>query len=407
MNTIDLQSHLRNQEVRLNSAMNKMGLQSKITRLADDPIAAGHLVRYQSYLGRVETFEENARKLNDTFSVTEGYLAANLDILHRVRELSVQAATGTFTSDDLKNMAFETDELLQEMLQNANAIGQDNANLFGGTRTAGEVFTSTLGRVENAPEPLVTDVRYNGNVGTNAVEVDERERVAYNFAGSRVFWAEPQRLFAARDGTPFQVGTDSTIQVDGVDIRLLPGDNMYVIAEKINQSGAAVKASVDPATQGLNMETTDSHQLWLQDVTGTALFDLGLVQDAAQKPPYNIAPTAQVSGGSLFDAVMALRDAMLTGDQRAIGGKHLGALDQGFDNLTRRLGEIGAATERLTANAKRSNLTAMNVGMQLAHEGDQDITQAVTDMKMLEFVHQATLSATAKLYNTSLLNYLR
>jgi flagellar hook-associated protein 3 FlgL len=52
-------------------------------------------------------------------------------------------------------------------------------------------------------------------------------------------------------------------------------------------------------------------------------------------------------------------------------------------------------------------MTALNVGIQIAHEGDLDITQAVTDMKMMEFVQQATLSATAKLYNTSLLNYLR
>jgi flagellar hook-associated protein 3 FlgL len=339
--------------------------------------------------------------------VTEGYMGANLDILHRVRELSLQAATGTFRPDELRNMAFETDELLQEMIQNANAIGQDNALLFGGTRTRGTAFETAMGRVPGGAEPMVTEVRYTGNIGVNSVEVDEREHLAYNFAGDRVFWAEPQRLFAARDGTPYQVGADSTIQVDGVDIALNAGDNMYVIADKINTSGAAVQARVDPVTQGLNMQTTDSRQLWLQDLTGTTLFDLGLIQDASQQPPYNIAPTAQLSGASLFDSIIALRDAMLAGNQRDIGGRHLGTLDQGFNNLAARLAEIGSAEERLAANAKRSNLTALNVGTQIAHEGDLDITKAVTDMKMMEFVQQATLSATAKLYNTSLLNYLR
>jgi flagellar hook-associated protein 3 FlgL len=254
---------------------------------------------------------------------------------------------------------------------------------------------------------MVTGVRYLGNLGVNSVEVDEREHVAYNFAGDRVFWAEPQRLFAARDGTPYQVGADSTIQVDGVDIALHAGDNMYIIADKINASGAAVQARVDPVTQGLDMQTTDSRQMWLQDVTGSTLFDLGLIQDSSQQPPYNIAPTAQRSGGSLFDAIMAIRDAMLVSNQRDIGGKLLGTLDQGFTNLTSRIAEIGAAEERLASNAKRSNLTALNVGIQIGHEGDLDITKAVMDMKMMEFVQQATLSATAKLYNTSLLNYLR
>jgi flagellar hook-associated protein 3 FlgL len=407
MNRVDLQSHLREQEYRLNQATNQMGLQSRISRQADDPIAAGHLVRYDASVNRVETFEEIARKLSDTFSVTEGYMGANLDLLHRVRELTVQAGNGTFRPEDLRAMAFETDELLQEMVQNANAIGQDNTLLFGGTRTRGTAFEVAMGRVKTGAEPMVTEVRYQGNIGANSIEVDEREHLAYSFAGDRVFWAEPQRLFAARDGTPYQVAQDSTIQVDGVDIELRTGDNMYVIADKINASGAAVQARVDPVTQGLNLQTTDSRQMWLQDVSGTTLFDLGLIQDASQRPPYNIAMTAQRSGGSVFDVVIAIRDAMLAGNQRDIGGKLLGTLDQGFNNLTARLAEIGSAEERLAANAKRSNLTAMNVGIQIGHEGDLDITKAVTDMKMMEFVQQATLSATAKLYNTSLLNYLR
>jgi flagellar hook-associated protein 3 FlgL len=63
--------------------------------------------------------------------------------------------------------------------------------------------------------------------------------------------------------------------------------------------------------------------------------------------------------------------------------------------------------ERATLNAERNSLTAYNVSTQISREGDLDITKAVTDMKMMEFVREATLSAAGKLYASSLLDYIK
>ena len=38
---------------------------------------------------------------------------------------------------------------------------------------------------------------------------------------------------------------------------------------------------------------------------------------------------------------------------------------------------------------------------------DLDITKAITDMKMLDYAHQATLSNAGKMFNNTLLNYMR
>ena len=203
------------------------------------------------------------------------------------------------------------------------------------------------------------------------------------------------------------VKSDSVINIDGKDIKLKAGDNVYSIISKINNSGAAVKAQLDPVTNGLNLRTTDARQLWLQDKKGSALFDLGLIKDASQRPPYNLGAAAQVSGGSLFDTVIAFRDALLRGDQESIGGKVLGGLDSGVGNLTRRIAETGAQYERAQVAISRSQTNNLNTNAMIAREGDLDITKGITDMKMLDYVKQATLSTAAKLYNTSLLNYIK
>lgn len=407
-NNNDTQYNLRRQEVNQAVLNRQIGTQHRIGQLRDDPIAAGHLVRYQSYLGRVNQFEKNAQTLSDQFNVREGYIDQNLQIMHRVRELAVTGANGTYTPEDLKNMAVEVNELLKELIQNANAVGPDGNSLFAGTRTKGIAFDVEMRNVPGSNENLIEVVRYKGNVDTNKIEVDENQYLTIDNSGNKTFWAEPQQLIGQRDVTSWQALEDSIINVDGVDISIKSGDNVYAVAAKINDSGVAVKAGVDPVTNGLTLSTTDSHQIWLEDKSGSALNQMGIIEDASQFPPYNVNTSAvKVSGGSLFDSVIALRDAMLKGDQESIGGRVIGTLDYGINNLTTRLAKNGSDYERAMNNAERSRTNEVNVTALVSREGDIDFTKTITDLKMMEIVNQATLSNAGKMYSSTLLDYMR
>ncbi len=398
---------LRLQESKLNKASNQMGSQRRIHELRDDPIAAGHLVRYQSFLSRVENFEKNALTLSDRFVLREGYMNNSLDVMQRVREIAVTGANGIYTKDDMRDMAMEVDELLKELVQNANAVSSDGNSIFAGTNTKSSAFDVEMGTVQGSAVPLISNVKYNGTIDMNKVEVDERKYLSVDNAGNRTFWAEQQQLFGGRDVSAWQASADSTISVDGVAINIKAGDNVYALASKINDSGAAVRAKIDPVTRGLNLETTDARQLWLSDVNGSVLSDIGIIKDASQKPPYNIGNSVRVSGGSMFDTVIALRDALLKGDTEEVGGRVLGALDSGIANLVTRIAKSGSQYERAQLNVQRNSATAMNVTQQISREGDLDITKAITDMKMLDYTYQATLSNAGKMFNSTLLNYMR
>ncbi|MFC2330924.1 MAG: flagellar hook-associated protein 3 [Treponema sp.] len=407
MNNADTQMHLRLQESKLNKASNQMGSQRRIHELRDDPIAAGHLVRYQSFLSRVENFEKNALTMSDQFVLREGYMNNSLDVMQRVREIAVTGANGIYTKDDMRDMAMEVDELLKELVQNANAVSSDGNSIFAGTNTKSSAFDVEMGTVQGSAVPLISNVKYNGTIDMNNVEVDERKYLSVDNAGNRTFWAEQQQLFGGRDVSAWQASADSTISVDGVAINIKAGDNVYALASKINDSGAAVRAKIDPVTRGLNLETTDARQLWLSDVNGSVLSDIGIIKDASQKPPYNIGNSVRVSGGSMFDTVIALRDALLKGDAEEVGGRVLGALDSGIANLVTRIAKSGSQYERAQLNVQRNSATAMNVTQQISREGDLDITKAITDMKMLDYTYQATLSNAGKMFNSTLLNYMR
>ena len=81
MNNADVQFRLRYQESKLNKANNQLGRQRRIQELRDDPLAAGHPVRYQSFVDRINTFESNAQSITEKLSVREGYMNDSLQIM--------------------------------------------------------------------------------------------------------------------------------------------------------------------------------------------------------------------------------------------------------------------------------------------------------------------------------------
>jgi flagellar hook-associated protein 3 FlgL len=406
-NNRQTQNNLRRQEIEKAKIDNQIGTQSRINNLRDDPLAAGRLVKYQSYLTRVNNFEKNAQTLTDQFQYREGYMQNTLEVMQRVRELAVQGANGINTAEDLRNMAVEVNELLGELLQNANAVGPDGTSIFAGTNTNIQAFDADMGAVKGASYPVISAVRYNGSIEQNKVEIDENKYVDVDNVGSRTFWAENQRIFGGRDASDWQAQEDSVIRVDGLNIYIDAGDNVYSLVSKINASGLSVKASVDPVSNGLNLSTTDAHQIWLEDLSGSALNELGIIKDSTQHPPYNLGDSVRVSGGSLFDAVITLRNAMFAGDSETVGGRALMGIDSGINTLVNRLAKSGSEYERLEKDIARNSSVALNVNKQISREGDLDITKAITDEKALEQVQNATLHSASKIYSSSLLNYMR
>ena len=55
----DMQYYLRRQEDGLQNLQSQIASGNKLNQLRDDPLAASHAVRYESYLARLERFENN------------------------------------------------------------------------------------------------------------------------------------------------------------------------------------------------------------------------------------------------------------------------------------------------------------------------------------------------------------
>ncbi|MCL2481658.1 MAG: flagellar hook-associated protein FlgL, partial [Spirochaetaceae bacterium] len=166
----DLQYHLRRHEFNLSSIQNKIAAQSKITNLRDDPVAAAHSVVLKSNISRLKQFVDNAGEIQSRGRVAEAYIQESLSIMHRINELAIQGANGTYSKQETTMMAEEINQLLHELIEVSNSRYGDGTTIFSGDRSLSQSFRTISGYVEGSGRELVTSVEYTGTIKNNIIE---------------------------------------------------------------------------------------------------------------------------------------------------------------------------------------------------------------------------------------------
>ena len=411
---IDTQYQLRRQEERLAKTQSQITSENRIRELRDDPLAAAHTVRYASYLTRLERFEKNTLYAKDHFNLVYGYMNEALSVLHRVRELSVQAANGTYTEEDQKLMGVEVNEMIKELVSLSNQVGPDGKQIFAGDKVFTEPFRAVEGTIPGGGESMVVRVEYRGAGASRRTEISENAFVDLDQGGGEAFWAERMQIFSSVNASNYRVSAPGSFFIDGEEIRVAPGDTLPAIVAKINDSPAPVKASIDPETRGLVLEGTNPHLIRAEDAVSpngggpTVLKDLGIIRGNMENNAPNWDTTrSRVSGGSMFDMLIRLRDAMYRGDHEFIGGQGIAGMDLAMNNLATRIADVGSRQERAEVVWQRINKEIPDVTAHIVRESSVDMTTAATDLKMLDFAHKASLQTAARLLPVSLLDFLR
>jgi len=121
----------------------------RITRAGDD---ASGLAVSEKMRSQIRGLQQAARNIENAVSfiqTTEGYLQEDHDILHRIRELAVQAANGIYTAEDRMQIQVEVSQLVDEIDRVASHAQFNGYNMLtgafanpaaGGTPTASMWF---------------------------------------------------------------------------------------------------------------------------------------------------------------------------------------------------------------------------------------------------------------------------
>ncbi|GMG95580.1 flagellar hook-associated protein FlgL [Tepidimicrobium xylanilyticum] len=147
---------------------------------SDDPIGASKSLKFNTDKSKLEQYERNVDDALSWMTDTEAALGEIVEVLKRAKELTVDAANGTKTTEDLHKIKEEIDQLKEHLVQIANT-NYAGRHIFSGYKT---------------DKPLITVDENTGNIVYNitleSTEVFEynvgiSERVKVNTLGGKVF----------------------------------------------------------------------------------------------------------------------------------------------------------------------------------------------------------------------------
>jgi len=125
----------RQEKVNLSSLQKvseKLGSGQRINRASDDAAGLAVSEKMRAQIRGLDRARMNAEDIVSLIQTTEGYLSATGNVLQRIRELSVQAANGIYTSEDRLMIQVEISQLVDEVDRIASHAQFNTINILTG-----------------------------------------------------------------------------------------------------------------------------------------------------------------------------------------------------------------------------------------------------------------------------------
>jgi len=138
---------LKSKDIDLTKNIEKLSSGMKINRAGDD---ASGLAVSEKLRAQIRGLNQASRNIANGISLiqtTEGYLQETQDVLHRIRELSVQSVNGVYTDEDRMQIQVEVSQLVDEINRVASQAQFNGMDLLKGAfarNTAGTTATGSM-----------------------------------------------------------------------------------------------------------------------------------------------------------------------------------------------------------------------------------------------------------------------
>lgn len=310
-------NRLQDLNVNLNQTQEQISTGKRVNRPSDDPVAAARILKLDQEVGRIETYQRNVGLAENRLQQEESSLSSMIDIIQRVRELTVQAGNGSLSAQDRQSISAELKQRLEELASQANTQDSSGSYIFSGFQGDSPAFAKSV------------DGKwvYQGDEGQRNLEIDEGVNVAISDHGKELFVNVPSdgpTFFTeshADNSASARISTGAVLDPERV-ASLSPDDLVVTIQ--------------DDGAGGLEYEVTERES--------------GNPVEPAVEGPYNSGGTIRVSGMQfeITGAEAGDQFSINTSDKQSIFSS-IEKLIYGLDNLPKQP-EAGAITSFTPVN---------------------------------------------------------
>lgn len=178
MLTNTVRANLGANQRRLMEVQDEITSGKKVRRPSDDPSAVASIIRHRADVAANAQDQRTVSSATSRLFAADAALATITEVLHRARELTVQAGSDAMGTSHLQAIGTEINELLKHTVQTGNTrfTGQ---YIFGGSKTTTPPFEAT--------GAVPASVTYNGNTAPVSYELDGGIQIRVDVPGDETF----------------------------------------------------------------------------------------------------------------------------------------------------------------------------------------------------------------------------
>ena len=350
VNAVLAQNSLVKNERAMSSAMEQLSTGKRINSAADD--AAGMAIA-SKMTAQIRGLDQAGRNINDAVAMiqtAEGATGEITNMLQRMRELAVQANSGTYTPDDKANIELEFQALLVGIDNIADTTQWNGVNILDGTGSAtkfqigannGQTLTVDLGNLQ-------TNSYVAGTAGTNTiVTTDNLSGTVTSFSAGGV---TVDTTAATDTATMASTLTADTAFAAKYTVTTSGATNLVITEKAGNFTGVAPAITTIPAQGAVGSFTSNTA----------------------------VAGTASVLGmGSDISALTSTTANVLT------------KLDTALKSVSTQNAKSGAAINQLEYTADSLANVSLNTQASRSRIEDADYAKATTELARTQIIQQA------------------
>lgn len=164
-------------QAQLDKTQEQLSTGKQIVRPSDAPDKAATVTRLDTTIARQTGYQDTLKSVNVRLTAEETSLKNASDVLDRIKELTLQGASGTLNDQDRQSVSLEITTLREQLLSLANSQDANGNYLFSGSKATQPAFS----------KDAKGNITYQGDQARLKVNVGDNRRMNLNMPGSDAF----------------------------------------------------------------------------------------------------------------------------------------------------------------------------------------------------------------------------
>ena len=383
----------------MNDTMERLSTGKRINNAGDDAAGLAITSRMTTHIDGLEQAARNSNDAIGMIQVADGALAEITGVLQRMREISVQASSATYTANDISMINQEFKQLRDEV---SNIVSYTTWN--GTALLDGQVDSSNV--TVNAVDDLaiVVGTLTGLDVTDDSIVLTDSDGTTITIDNAAIAaTAATSYANATLDNLATAINTaiGNTAAFDGMEAAA--GGNGIIFTQDTAGTGQIVK--INKVTSGTDQGAIGAVTRTTHDGADTVSFQIGVNSAQTLVVDFGTLKMTAATGGDLGVNFTTALEITTNADANTA----MGYIDTAIDAVNTRRANLGAAISRLEYTVDNLENNAVNHAASRSRILDADYAAETTELARTQIIQQAgtAMLAQANQKNQSVLKLLQ